>query len=157
MSENTQDSVDSNASNAPIPLTPKQRAVKQKKFLEAYRKVGIVKYACAEAHINRSTYKYWRDHDPEFVAQLPDAIEDAHDTLELAAYSQAVLGIEEYVVNMGQVVFYQGKPLTTRKYAPSLLQTLLKANMPEKYKDKQALEHSGKIDGSYQVHVFLPE
>jgi len=150
------------------PLTDAQREAKQKRFLKAYRESGIIKHACKAAGISRQTFYDWRDHDEAFKIQLPDATLDAHDTLEIAAYAQAVLGVEEPVVSMGQVVYEyhavldtdgnakldskgkpimkRGKMVTIRKYAPSLLQTLLKANMPEKYKDKSAVEHSGKVD-----------
>lgn len=135
------------------PLTPEQRARKQQKFLQAYREVGIIKYACKVAGVSRATFYDWRDHDPEFAAQISGAKEDACDTLEYAAYAQAVLGVEEPVVSMGQPVFYKGKPLTVRKYSPSVLITLLKANMPEKYKDRQ--ESTVQMAG--EVAIYLPQ
>lgn len=150
------------------PLTPEQRLQKQQKFLKAYGECGVVKFACKAAGISRQTYKNWRDTDESFQAQLPDTKDDANDTLEYAAFEQAVIGIYEPLVSMGQPVYEQipmldgngdpildskgrpkmkrGKLLTRRVLAPSLLQTLLKANMPEKYKDKQQVEHSGSVD-----------
>lgn len=155
-------------SNAP--LTPEQRARKQKRFLAAFRESGNIKYACKVAVIDRTTYYHWRDNDEAFKAQLPDATQDANDTLEYAAYERAVQGIEEPVVSQGQLVYeYEqlvdektgelrfadnGKPLmkrvrqvTKRVYSDSLLTTLLKARMPEKYREKQSIEHTGKNGG----------
>lgn len=151
------------------PYTPEQRAKKQATFLRALGKHGVVKVACKAAGVSRQTFKNWRDHDPDFAAQLPDAYDERNDTLEYAAYSQAVEGVPSYVVSQGKIVFEEipildangepkldkdgrvifrrGKPLIERKYAPSVLITLLKANLPEKYKDKQQLEHTGK-DGA---------
>lgn len=171
----TQDSINSIALSThhpPIPLTPAQRKVKQKKFLEAYGEVGIVKYACKVAGINRSTYKYWRDHDEAFAAQLPDTKDDANESLEMIAYEQA-RGIEEPAVSMGRIVYEEvpdldnegkprldkhnnpimkrGKMLMVKKYSPSVLITLLKANMPEKYKEKSQVEHMGKDGGPIEV------
>lgn len=169
MSEQTDSTISTtlNTHKAPVPLTQKQREAKQQKFLNVYSEVGVVKYACKAAGINRSTYKYWRDHDEAFRTRLLEAKEEANDTLEHAAYEQAVTGIYEPIVSMGQPVYEQipvldkngepeldsrgrpkmkrGKMLMKRVLAPSLLQTLLKANMPEKYKDKQHLEHSGAL------------
>ncbi len=150
------------------PLTPEQRARKQQIFLKAYGEHGVVKYACKAAGVSRQTYKNWRDTDEAFKAQLPEAREEVCDTLEHAAYEQAVVGVFEPLVSMGQPVYEQipvldsqgepeldskGRPkmkrgamLTRRVLSATLLQTLLKANMPEKYKDKQQVEHSGSID-----------
>ena len=150
------------------PLTPVERARKQQRFLKEYRESGNIKHSCKVAGINRSTFYEWRDHDEAFKAQLPDAVEDAHDTLEYAAHERAVRGVESFVVSMGRVVYEdipvldeQGKPklnknqdtimrrgkaIKERKYSDQLLITLLKANMPEKYKDQTRMEHSGTID-----------
>jgi hypothetical protein len=152
------------------PLSPEQRVRKQARFLGAYRASGNVMYSCKVAGISRQTYYDWRDRDEMFKAELPDAMQDAHDTLELAAYERAVQGVESYVVSMGRVVYedvplldeegkpklnkdggqimLRGKPIVERKYSDSLLTTLLKANMPEKYRDKQEIDlttHIGKM------------
>jgi len=151
------------------PLTPEQRKKKQATFLRALGKHGVVKVACKAAGISRQTFKNWRDNDPEFAAQLPDAEEDRNDTLEYAAYSQAVEGVPSYVVSQGhivykekpvldehgnpkldkdgRVIFTRTEPIIERKYAPSVLITLLKANMPEKYKERVSNEHTGKDGG----------
>lgn len=146
------DKLDTSNAHDASPLTDTQR-----KFLKAYREVGIVKYACKVARISRQTFYNWRERDEAFKAELAHAVEDAHDTLEYAAYAQAVLGVEEYATNNSGVIEYNDKPVKIRKYAPSVLITLLKANMPEKYKDRQQHEHMGKDGGPVQVHVFLPD
>jgi len=170
MSDEKKDSIDSTiyyAHNPPIPLSPAQRAKKQKLFLKAYREIGIIKAACEVAKINRSTFKYWRDHDEAFAAQLPDTEEEANEAVEMMAYEQAA-GVEEPALSMGQIVYEyeplfdedgkpkldkQGKPIMVRgkmvkvkKYSPSVLITLLKARMPEKYKEQKHIDHSGSID-----------
>lgn len=155
----------------------------QKKFLKAYGECGVIKYACKSAGIHRSTFYAWHAHDQDFQICLPHATDDANDTLEYAAFQQSVLGTEEPAISGGQVVYDytpmlddqgrpmfddRGKPLmkrgkmvTVRKYSPQLLITLLKAKMPEKYKDKQQLEHTGRnggpIEEKFTVHVFMPE
>jgi hypothetical protein len=144
------------------PLTPEQRITKQMRFLRVFRESGNIKASCKAAGIHRSTYYDWRDHDEAFKAELPDASEDANDTLEFAAYDRAVRGVESHVVSMGRVVYEEeqardksgnplldsndrpimlrGKPIIERKYSDALLTTLLKARMPEKYKDKQQVD-----------------
>ncbi len=161
------------------PLSPEQRARKQARFLKAYRESGNIKASCAAAGVHRQTYYNWRDQDEAFQAALPDAKEDACDTLEFAAYERAVRGVESYVVSMGRVVYEEiaqcddtgtpkldkegkegkqvtqvtlrGKPILERKYSDSLLITLLKANLPRKYKDK--VEVTGKDDGPIEFET----
>lgn len=144
------------------PLTPEQRTRKQDRFLKAYRESANVKASCKAAGISRQTYYNWRDHDEAFQAQLPDAKEDACDTLEFAAFERAVKGVPTKVYSMGRVVYEEvpvldengkpklnkqnepimrrGKPLIERKYSDPLLTTLLKANMPGKYRDNQHID-----------------
>lgn len=172
MSDNIDD-IDALNARKYRPLTPEQRVKKQQQFLKALGEHGVVKYACKSAGISRQTYKNWRDTDAAFREQLAEAREEANDTLEHAAYEQAVVGIFEPLVSMGQPVYEQipildengesvldakgrpktkrGKMLTRRAMAPSLLQTLLKANMPEKYKDRVVQEHTGKDGGPIKV------
>lgn len=146
MSEQSNNSTRPRARSLGGPLTPEQRAKKQAIFLAAYSEIGIIKAACRVAKINRSTYYDWKANDPEFASKLPEAEEDANDTLEYAAYEQAVLGTEEPVASGGKVMYVDGKMLMARRYSPQLLITLLKARMPAKYKDKSQVEHSGSID-----------
>jgi hypothetical protein len=148
-------------------MAEQQTERRQARFLKAYRESGNIKASCKAAGIARSTFYEWRGSDEAFKAQLPDAKEDACDTLEFAAYERAVKGVESYVVSMGRIVYEEipvldeeskprlnkdggqimlrGKPIMERKYSDSLLTTLLKANLPRKYKDK--VELTGKDDG----------
>jgi hypothetical protein len=141
-----QDIDTSTHSRPSTPLTPEQRAKKQQTFLKLYRECANIKASCKAAGINRQTFYNWRDNDSEFAAQLPEADKDADDTAEFALYDRAIKGVESYVVSNGRVVYLDDKPLKERKYSDGLLTTLLKARMPEKYKDKQHVEHSGGID-----------
>jgi len=150
------------------PYSPAERTRKQQRFLKLYRECANIKASCRVAGINRQTFYNWRDNDPEFAAQLPEADKDADDTAEFSLYDRAIKGVESYVVSQGHIVYediplldeegkpkldkygkqiyLHGKPLKERKYSDSLLTTLLKARMPDKYKDKQQVEHAGSID-----------
>lgn len=129
-----------------ITRTRAKTLASQNKFLKAYGECGVIKYACIAAGIDRSTYYDWRDNDQEFRERLPDKKSEAIDTLEYAAYVQSVLGTEEPVVSAGKVMYNKdGTPCMVRRYSPQLLITLLKANNPEKYKEKQQIEHSGSL------------
>lgn len=111
---------------------------RKEKFIEALRVYGVVTTAARAASINRSTARQWRLKDPEFAAAWADALEDAVDELEKEAHRRAVQGVEE-------PVFYQGQQVSViRRYSDALLITLLKANRPEKYRER--VEHSGSVD-----------
>ena len=150
------------------PLTETQRLNKQRRFLRMYRETANIKASCKYAGISRPTFYDWRDHDETFKAQLPDAEQDANDTLEFAAYDRAVNGVPSFVVSQGKLVYEEiplfnedgtpkldkwgkpeyvrGKPIIERKFSDTLAITLLKARMPEKYKERAAVDHSGTID-----------
>ncbi len=123
------------------PLTLNQRKEKQQLFLELYRQCANIKASCEAAGIDRTTFYNWKNDDSVFAAQVAEAENDANDTAERALYDRAVLGVEEYVVSNRQVVYHQGQPLTHRVYSDRLLEVLLKARMPDKYKEKQQIEH----------------
>lgn len=142
MEEETIDS----STHSHAPLTPEERLRKQQRFLKCYRESANIKASCKAAGIHRSTFYHWREKDAEFASQLPEAEQDANDTAEQALYERAIKGIETYVVSNGRVVYLDDKPLKERKYSDGLLTLLLKARMPEKYKEKQHVEHSGGID-----------
>lgn len=134
------DNIDT-SSRSTAPLSPEQRAKKQQAFLKFYRKCANIKASCEAAKISRQTFYDWKDHDTAFVEQLVEAEKEANDTAEYALYDRAVNGIEEYVVSNRQVVYFDKKPLTHRVYSDRLLEVLLKARMPDKYKEKQQIEH----------------
>lgn len=150
------DNLDTSYARKAGPLAPDQRAKKQEKFLKMYRETANIKYSCAYAGVNRQTFYDWRDHDAEFAARLPDANEDANDTLEFAAHDRAVNGVVSYVVSQGKLVYGpDNKPLVERKYSDSLLTLLLKARLPAKYKEQKQLEVSGPDGGPIQhVEVY---
>lgn len=170
-----QDSSNSNTNHARKrgPMTEKQRLNKQQRFLRLFRECANIKASCKYAGIDRTTYYEWRDKDEGFKALLPDAEQDANDTLELAANDRAVLGVPSYVVSQGRLVYHEvplfnkdgtpqldkfgkqeygrGEPVIERKYSDTLAITLLKARMPDKYREKSSIEHTGKDGGAIKI------
>ncbi len=161
------------------PLTSEQRIKKQARFLSFYRNSGNIKFSCKYAGINRSTYYDWLKDDAEFSKQVADAEPEVDDTLEFAAYDRAVSGVPSYVVSQGKMVYEEiplfdedgkpkldkwnkpeyarGKPLVERKYSDTLLITLLKARMPDKYKERVQNEHTGKDGKPLNVTIWIPD
>lgn len=161
----------------PGPLSPEQKLKRQIRFIKVFRETANIKYSCQKAGISRQTYYEWQEHDPIFAAHLVTAGEEANDALEQAAHDRAVNGVPSYVVSQGRIVYedipvlekdgtpkldvhgkqvyLHGKPLIERKYSDTLLVTLLKARMPQKY-NRQQLEVSGP-DGKPIQHQLVTE
>ena len=114
------------------------------------------------ANVNRTTIWKTRQRDSEFDAACKEAIEEGAENLEAEAMDHAVDGVEDYVVHDGEVVFVwvdaEGKvvpigskgadkqvPLVKRRYSDTVLITLLKAHMREKYREQLNVQHAGGV------------
>lgn len=130
----------------------------QKAFLTILRETGNVSEAARATGIERSTAYDRRNGHASFAALWDDALEEATDALEAEARRRAYDGWDEPVY--GRVGKDQdGQIGLVRKYSDSLMNTLLKGNRPEKFKDRQQVEHTGGIN--YKVYTqsddFNPE
>lgn len=98
-------------------------------FLAALAQRGNVSAACRAAGVSRAVAYEYREQSTAFAASWKDAIEDAMDRLEEAAYTRAVEGVE-------RPVYYNGKQVgSVTQYADGLMSLLLKAHRPEKYRE----------------------
>jgi hypothetical protein len=121
--------------------TPKKQAA----FLDELALRGNVRDACAVAGVPRRTAYDWRDADPAFAAAWDTALDEAADVMEREAHRRAVDGTEEPVFgSMGQGLG-SGEVGRITKYSDTLLIFLLKAARPEKYRERQQIEHTGEI------------
>jgi hypothetical protein len=136
-------------------------------FFEAFRRTGVIKSACTAAGIGRQTV-YDRiaaakaaNPTPEATAwqtRYQNAEEDAGDVIEEEMHRRAVEGVEEPII--GRVGKDQdGVVVMVRKYSDALLIRLAQARRPEKFKDRQATELTGKNGGPIQTEnkvIALP-
>jgi hypothetical protein len=99
----------------------------KKKALDGYVETGTVTGACRVARISRTTFYEWLKKDPKFAKQYEHAKEQVGDLLEEEALKRAYGGDHTLII------------------------FLLKGLKPEKYGDKQALEHGGSVT------IILPE
>lgn len=108
---------------------------------------GNVSLAAQKAKISRRAAYDARDVDLAFAAAWKEAVEIAVELMEAEARRRAVEGTLRPV--------FQGKKLVgkVREYSDTLLIFLLKANKPDKYRDRHQVEHSGSV---VQTHVYLP-
>ncbi|WP_194299166.1 hypothetical protein [Acetobacter sicerae] len=129
----------------PTETTPSTRDAREV-FLAHLRETANVSASARVALRDRSTLYQWRETDAAFSAAWDDAIDEATDALEQEARRRAIEGDEEYVVSSGQVVRGpDGEFLKTRKRSDALMQMLLKAHRPEKYRERHDVRQSGAI------------
>lgn len=106
----------------------------QERFIAALRNSGNVRAACQAAGVHRTTpYKAYAE-SPEFARQWDEALEDAIDTLEAAAWKRARDGVTRH-----DPIMFQGQKVAEKvitEYSDTLMITLLKAHRPEKYRER---------------------
>ncbi len=118
---------------------------KEGAFLEALSTNGVkVARACQDTGVVRRTVYEWRAEDAGFAERWDRAVQQGTDALEDEALRRAHDGTDK-------PVFHQGRQVgTTREYSDTLLIFMLKARRPDRFKDRVASEHSGRI-GRYVV------
>ena len=113
-------------------------------FINALRNSGNVRASCQAAGITRDAAYKARQSSPEFAVQWDEALEDAVDTLEAAAWTRARDGVQRI-----DPIMYQGQKVAEkviREYSDSLMTLLLKAHRPERYRERFDIEIKGAKD-----------
>lgn len=108
-------------------------------FIDVLRQTCNVSEAARAAGIPRRTIHEWRKADPAFAAAWEEAAEEAADRLEREAWRRGVEGVDKPVTFQGAIT------ATYKEYSDRMLELLLKAHRPEKFKDRVATEHSGNL------------
>ena len=109
-------------------------------FIEALRTTGNVTLAAQHAERSRNEVHDVRQRSKRFAAQWDDALEEATDLLEAAAWRRAVTGIDKPMFFKGEVVG------STKKYSDRLLMFLLEAYKPEMFRNGDEVENTGATD-----------
>lgn len=136
-------------------LTKATRQRARELFLAELAQRGNVSAAAAAGQLTRTWYYEERHRDPEFAAAWDEALETAIDAMELEARRRAFEGVEKPVIGRiskdqdGVLKDADGKALYIREYSDSLAALLLKAHRPEKYRERQDVQHTGKIEVQY--------
>lgn len=144
-----------------------------KTFLAALAIAANISEACDAAGIDRATFYKRRNSDPVFLAAARQAIGKARDSLEREVWRRAAEGVNEPVIHQGEMsgiwVDDQGNivtkdttgarliPLTVKKYSDTLAIFLLKAHKPKKFRERQEVEHKGKVKHAHTVEHLTDE
>src|ERR1044072_370813 len=107
-------------------------------FINALRNSGNIRAACQAAGIARSAVYAARERSAEFAAAGDEALEEAIDSLEAAAWTRARDGVirRKPIMFQGQKV---GEEVIV-EYSDTVLIQLLKAHRPEKYRERFDVE-----------------
>ncbi len=112
----------------------KRRDAARARFLETFAACGNVTVAAQAAGAGRSTVYAWLVEDPEYRLAFNEAREMAADALEAEAHRRAVKGYERPVYHNGALVG------TVTEYSDRLLEVLLRANRPERFRERAGVE-----------------
>lgn len=126
------------------------------RFLEELAKRANVSAAAKKAGVGRSTVYDWYRADEDFAKRWDEAVDVAVDSLEKEAWRRARDGVLKPVYQKGEKVG------TVREFSDQLMITLLKAHRPDRYRDRQQLEHTGPggqplPPAVAQVNVYIPD
>ena len=104
------------------------------RYLKEVALVGTVSAGCKAAHVDRLHVLAWRRDDPEFVVAEEHARETLIDSMEAEAFRRGVKGVQKPIYQGGVLAGY------VTEYSDLLLQLMLRANRPDKYREKQDVQ-----------------
>jgi hypothetical protein len=116
---------------------PKRTDAREQKFLDLLRATCNVSESARTAGICRRTAYEWREADTVFAAKWAEAEAEAADALEREAWRRGVEGTDRPITYQGEITG------SYKEYSDRMLELLLKAHKPEKYKERVSNEHSG--------------
>lgn len=122
-------------------------------FLKSLAKLGNVTRACQAAKIGRAAAYAMYEKTASFAKAWDEALEEATDLLEDEARRRAERGVRQPIYQGGLLVGYK------QVYSDTLLTLLLKANRPNKYKDRAAYDHTtnGHDLPGAGTNIFMPD
>jgi hypothetical protein len=120
---------------------------RRKLFLEALATGASITAAARAAGVDRRTPYKWRDGVPAFDEEWVSHLEAGTDALEDEGRRRAMEGTKRPIYHGGKRVGF------VTEHSDQLMMFLLRARRPEKYRERQAIEHSGPDGGPIR---FMP-
>jgi hypothetical protein len=129
------------------PISAKARAT----FLAELASSCNVTASAAKVGHDRATFYRLRDRDAVFAGEWRDAIEEAVDRLEAAAFRYATVGAEERTYDA------DGNLVSRRiREDPATAARLLAAHRPALYSERHRLEIGGSVDVEHTLAAGRP-
>lgn len=110
-------------------------------FLKELGETGLVKQACENSGIGRSTVYEERQRNEDFALAWHDIEEETTEAMEREAIRRGAEGVKKPVYQGGKLVGH------VQEYSDTLMIFMLKARRPEVYREKTRHEHTGPDGG----------
>lgn len=127
------------------PRAYKTQHPKKRAFLLSYEQHGYVGRAAADAGVHRCTFYDWLAVDTAFAADVEMANWAVLERFEREADRRAIEGVDHPITYQGVVTGHYAE------YSDNLLMFRMKALAPDKYRERQSVEHSGPNSGPIRV------
>lgn len=114
----------------------------REQYLALIREGVTNKDAASACGCGTKYFQRRRKEDPEFEAEYQLARADGDDVIRAEIHRRGVDGVKRAIYHDGKVVGHK------QEYSDNLLMFLAKSRMPEEFGDKQAVEHTHKLDGA---------
>lgn len=139
--------------------TPKKLA----QFLEDLAETGNVVLSAEMCNLDRRALYRLRKDNEEFRQAWDESVEQSSDYLEAEARRRAIDGLVQKKFDKDGAPIIDpetGEQYFERAYSDTLLIFLLKGARPEKFRDRQQLEHTGPggepLPTPSVVNVYIP-
>lgn len=120
---------------------------RRQRFLEALSSGASITAAARAAGVDRRTPYKWRESNPAFDEEWVSHLEAGTDALEDEARRRAHDGVKRPIYHSGKRVGF------VTEHSDQLMMFMLRARRPEKYRERQVIEHSGPDGGPIR---FMP-
>lgn len=135
------------AANAPDIQRARDERWDRLGWLYCFEYTGMVSAACAMMGVGRSTVYEERQRNEDFALAWHDVEERSTEVMEREAWRRGVEGVVKPLVSAGKHV------TDVREYSDGLLQFMLKARRPEKYRERMDVAHSGSVEKRIRVEL----
>lgn len=127
----------------------KPRSAKCTAFLAAYATCATVARAAEIAKVHANSHSYWmhHDHDETYAKDFAAAHELGCEAVSAEVHRRGVEGFKKGI-------YYKGKRTAWElQYSDRMLELRAKALMPDTYKERREIEHSGAV--SVELHAEI--
>lgn len=129
---------------------PRVVSARKRRFLNEFRHTANIAEAARRAGVHRSMPYQWAKRDLEFKRLMDEAENEAVDGIEKVAHNLATGAYTRMVVSAGKVL---GEETI---YSERMIELLLRARRPERYNQKQQIEHSGSLKTIQELLIGIP-
>jgi hypothetical protein len=125
--------------STPVITRTRSEEATQARFLAAFAECGNTVRACRWSRVSRQMHYRWMKVDPTYPARFAEAKRRAIDRLEDEMVRRGHEGTRKPVLYKGKPVYIHGEMLFETEFSDNMLALALKANLPEKYRERHEI------------------